>query len=155
GVHSNPDVEVIDKFCHLMGSLEGDAKKAIDGFLITEDNYQPAVDMIKKCFGKRGPIVSDLIHQLMGIKCASGSSGFTNYVREVEAICRQLEALQVNCNNEFVGEAIIKNLPDFARAKVIEAKQGNDEWDTQALREKLFTLAEWNEAYHQSNKNPN
>ena len=57
-VHSNPNLSKNAKFNYLVAQLEGTASRAIAGLPITEDNYQAAVDILMKRFGKPQQIIA-------------------------------------------------------------------------------------------------
>ena len=51
-IHLNQHFSLIDKFNHLRSLLEGQAARAIQGLTRTEANYNSAVEMLHKRFGK-------------------------------------------------------------------------------------------------------
>lgn len=57
-VHSNPGLTKIDKFSYLVSLLEGSASRAIEGLPVTEENYDSAVEILKKRFGKPQQLIS-------------------------------------------------------------------------------------------------
>lgn len=57
-VHSNPGLTKIDKCSYLVSLLEGSASRAIEGLPVTEENYDSAVEILKKRFGKPQQLIS-------------------------------------------------------------------------------------------------
>ena len=51
-IHTNPQLTQIDKFNHLHSLLEGQAAQSIQGLTRTEANYNCAIDLFHKRFGK-------------------------------------------------------------------------------------------------------
>ncbi|RMX54188.1 hypothetical protein pdam_00012153, partial [Pocillopora damicornis] len=70
-VHSNPNLSKIAKFNYLVAQLEGAASRAIAGLPITEDNYQAAVDILMKRFGKPQQIIASHMDELLKISVCS------------------------------------------------------------------------------------
>ena len=68
-VHTTTDLAKIDKF--LVSLLEGTASRAIAGFPITEENYDAAVDIINKRFGKPQQLISVHMDELLKIPTCS------------------------------------------------------------------------------------
>ena len=51
-IHSNDSLSDVDKFNYLRGLQEESAKSCISGFSLTAANYNSAVDILKKRYGK-------------------------------------------------------------------------------------------------------
>ena len=64
-VHANTELTKIDKFNYLVSLLEGSASRAIAGLPITEENYDAAVDIINKRFGKPQQLISAHMDELL------------------------------------------------------------------------------------------
>ena len=64
-VHSNPNLSAIDKFSYLRGLVEEPAKTAIAGFALTSANYEAALELLKRRFGKKENIQKAHINELM------------------------------------------------------------------------------------------
>ena len=52
-IHSNPSLSDIDKFSYLPGLIEGPAKASIAGFALTKANYNAAIELLQRRFGKK------------------------------------------------------------------------------------------------------
>ena len=61
-IHTNPQLTQIDKFNHLHSLLEGQAARSIQGLTRTEANYNSAIDLLHKRFGKPQNIISNKAH---------------------------------------------------------------------------------------------
>ena len=64
-VHSNPGLTKIDKFSYLVSLLEGSASRAIEGLPVTEENYDSAVEILKKRSGKQQQLISAHMEELL------------------------------------------------------------------------------------------
>ena len=51
-IHNKPNISNVQKFNYLVGYLEGQAKRTVEGFTITKGNfYQKALDLLCERFG--------------------------------------------------------------------------------------------------------
>lgn len=66
-VHTNPQLTQIDKFNHLHSLLEGQAARSIQGLTRTEANYNSAIDLLHKRFGKPQNIISKHMDEMLKI----------------------------------------------------------------------------------------
>jgi hypothetical protein len=57
-VHENDDVSKVDKFNNLRSLLDGVAASAIQGFSLTKENYDAAIELLKDRFANTQIIVS-------------------------------------------------------------------------------------------------
>lgn len=57
-IHLNPDLSKTEKFIYLKSYLTGSAAWAVAGLKVTEPNYDTAVDMHRRRFGRKDLIVS-------------------------------------------------------------------------------------------------
>ena len=60
-----PGLTKFDKFSCLVSLLEGFASRAIEGLPITEENYDSAVELIKKRSGKLQQLISAHMEELL------------------------------------------------------------------------------------------
>ena len=70
-VHSNPTLTKIAQFNYLVAQLEGPASRAIAGLPITEENYEAAVDVLTKRFGKPHQQIAAHTDELLKISVCS------------------------------------------------------------------------------------
>lgn len=66
-IHTNPQLTQIDKFNHLHLLLEGQAALSIQGLTRTEANYNSAIDLLHKRFGKPQNIISKHMDEMLMI----------------------------------------------------------------------------------------
>ncbi|XP_068757562.1 uncharacterized protein [Montipora capricornis] len=57
-VHKNPSISKVDKFNYLNLLLEGTARRAVQGLTLTEANYDSAVEILRKRYGRPQQIIS-------------------------------------------------------------------------------------------------
>ena len=70
-VHENIDISTTDKFNYLKSLLEGPAARCVHGLLITECNYDSAVELLQERFGKLQQIVVAHVDELNKLPVAS------------------------------------------------------------------------------------
>ena len=96
-MHTNTDLTKIDKLNYLVSLLEGTASRAIAGLPITEENYDAAVDIINKRFGKPQQLISAHMDKLLKIStCSTDKPCQLRYLYDkLNVNIRGLEALGV------------------------------------------------------------
>ena len=67
-IHNKPNINNVQKFNYLVGYLEGQAKRTVEGFNITNENYQKALDLLYKRFGNTQVIITTHMNELLKIK---------------------------------------------------------------------------------------
>lgn len=97
-IHSNSHLSPIDKFNHLNSLLEGQALRAIQGLTLSDANYQAAIDILHKRFGKTQHIISTHMDALLRIQpCNSErASQLRSVYDKISINVRGLQALGVD-----------------------------------------------------------
>ena len=67
-IHNKPNINNVQKFNYLVGYLEGQAKRTVEGFNIINENYQKALDLLYKRFGNTQVIITTHMNELLKIK---------------------------------------------------------------------------------------
>ena len=67
-IHSNDSLSNVDKFSYLRGLLLEPTRSAIAGFALTSVNYEAAVELLKKRFGKKTAIQRNLVNELLNTR---------------------------------------------------------------------------------------
>ena len=67
-IHDNAQLSVVDKFCYLRELIEGSAKATIAEFSLTADNYNTAVELLGRRFGKKVAIEQAHVSQLLNVQ---------------------------------------------------------------------------------------
>ena len=71
-VHENNDISKIDKFNYLNSLLEGTAALTVQGLTLTADNYDSAIELLKKRFGNTQQIVATHMEELLRLPASHG-----------------------------------------------------------------------------------
>ena len=66
-IHSNSQLSKIDKFNYLQGLLEGAAARSIKRLTLTDANYDSAIELLQKRFGRPKQIVAAHMDELIKI----------------------------------------------------------------------------------------
>ena len=69
-VHRRTDLENVIKFTTLRSHLTGRAFKTVEGISVTHANYESAVELLKKQFGKTDKLVTQLTRDLQNLSIA-------------------------------------------------------------------------------------
>ena len=150
-VHSNPNLSAIDKFSYLRGLVEEPAKTAIAGFALTSANYEAALELLKRRFGKKENIQKAHINELMivaPVQSARDTAKLRKLHDTVETHHRGLQALNVEPStySVIVVPAIIEKLPESVRLTITRGKKTN-EWSMDELLRELLTEVELREEH--------
>ncbi|UYV81575.1 hypothetical protein LAZ67_20001571 [Cordylochernes scorpioides] len=67
-INRNEHLTKIDKFNYLKAYLGGTAAQTVEGFCLSEENYDKAVELLKKRFGKRERLIDVHMNNLLALK---------------------------------------------------------------------------------------
>ena len=116
-VNQNEGLADVDKFAYLKSLLIEPARSAISRFALTSANYNEAIDLLKRRYGKKNAIQKAHIQELMNIKPVSNDRD-TEKLRKLYDTCetnyRGLKALGVNetAYSTIVVPEILEKLPE-------------------------------------------
>ena len=95
-VHSYPGLTKIGKFSYLVSLLEGSASRAIEGLPVAEENYDSALEILKKRFGKPQQRISAQMEELKLNVCVVDKPSELRFLYDkISVNIRGLEALGV------------------------------------------------------------
>uniref|UniRef100_A0A914PCL2 Peptidase aspartic putative domain-containing protein n=1 Tax=Panagrolaimus davidi TaxID=227884 RepID=A0A914PCL2_9BILA len=110
-VHNRPFPK-IEKLISLLGYLEGRALEAVEGFAVLEESYDTVIETLVHRFGRKPLIIKDLQAKLRRIEPAKPNpQSLRSTVDLICNICRQLQNLGVNIDNDSMKMDIIGKLP--------------------------------------------
>ena len=135
-VHANHSLTKIDKFNYLVSLLEGSASRAIAGLPITEENYDAAIDILNKRFGKPQQLISAHMDELLKISsCSTDKPSQLRYLYDKLSVnIRGLEALGVKSDQygSLLIPIIMAKLPPEIRVHVAR-NTTQDVWDIESI----------------------
>lgn len=121
-IHTNLQLTQIDKFNHLHSLLEGQAARSIEGSTRTEANYNSAIDLLHKRFGKPQNIISKHMDEMLKIPgCVNDNASQLRLVYDRISInIRGLESLGVSSSQygSLLIPVLMSKLPSEIRIQV-------------------------------------
>ena len=137
-IHSNPHLSLIDKFNHLHALLEGQAARAIQGLTRTDANYNSAIEILHKRFGRIQNIISTHMDEMLKISaCVNDKVSQLRLVYDKFSVnIRGLESLGVSTDQygSLLVPVIMSKLPHEVRVQVAR-NTANEVWKMSDLLE--------------------
>ncbi|XP_061176063.1 uncharacterized protein LOC133185014 [Saccostrea echinata] len=134
-VHKNSRLSNIEKFNYLKSKMEGTAQSAISGLMLSHENYDVALSILKERFGDVQSVINKHYMDLINIKPAlNNTSSLRRLLDELENHMRSLEALEQDVNQDVFVSMIITKLPKEARLQLEIQKGKKEKWTVQKLR---------------------
>ncbi|XP_064468631.1 uncharacterized protein LOC135381687 [Ornithodoros turicata] len=97
-IHSCSSLAAIEKFKYLLSYVTDDAKRAIDGIGLTGNNYESAIAVLKRRFGRPDLLATEHIDKLLSprpVHSATEVGSLRNLYDDVSRHMRALEALSI------------------------------------------------------------
>ena len=139
-VHTNINLTDVQKFSYLQSQLDGDAARTIEGFPLTNANYNRAVQLLQERFGQTHKITHAYMQSLTQLPPpTSNIHSLRSFYDKMEAYIRGLESLgqaQDSFGSLLVPVLIGKLPADIRRQLAREHSDGN--WLLQDLRVAIF-----------------
>ena len=106
----NESLSDIENLKYLNSKLTGEAKQAVSGILLSNENYRVAIDLLKERFGDKQTVINSHYSELINLTHASNN---TKSMRSLyDQMEKSLDALNQDTNQDiFVSSfySIIKN----------------------------------------------
>ncbi|KAH7714922.1 Pao retrotransposon peptidase family protein [Aphelenchoides avenae] len=113
---------------------------------MTDANYSVAINILKERFGKEEPIRQALYKELRNLPTPSAhASSLRNFEQQIEKLCRQLEKLGADLDQEEILYRLQDKLPRTVATELIKDKKSAAKWDTTTFRSKLNEYVELQE----------
>ena len=132
--------------------MEEPAKTAISGFALTSANYEAALGLLKRRFGKKENIQKAHINELMKVApvpSAQDTAKLRKLHDIVETHHRGLQPLKVEPTtySAIVVLAIVEKLPESVRLAITRGKKLSTKWSMEELLKELLTEVELREEH--------
>ncbi len=139
-------VSKVDKFNYLRSLLDGAAASAIEGFSLTKENYDAAVNLLKDRFANTQVIISshmDALLKLNAIVDMSELSKIRGLYDKIETHVRSLQNLGISSESygSLLIPVIVNKLPVELQL-VISRKLDKANWDVEKFMEEFKTELE-------------
>ena len=96
-VNNNPSLSKVQKFSYLRVQLQGDAARTIDGFPLTDNNYDQSILLLKERFGQSHKLINAHMQALLNLPPPVNSlPSLRTFIDSVETHIRALSALRVS-----------------------------------------------------------
>ena len=128
-IHLNDGLSNVDKFSYLRSLLLEPARSAIGGFALTSANYESAIELLKKRYGKKIAIQRSLVNELLNARSVFSEGDTSRLLRSLydfaETKYRALQALGVEERNysEVVVPTLLENIPDSIRLTITRGRE--------------------------------
>ncbi|XP_053380526.1 uncharacterized protein LOC128548911 [Mercenaria mercenaria] len=137
-IHKNKMLSNVEKFTYLRNKLYGEAKRAIMGIALTEENYDVAIEILKDRFGNIQEVIDLHYNQMINLYPASNKTESLRILLDkVEKHLRSLEVLHQNINQDVFVSMIRSKLPQHVLLQLEIQKGTVDKWTVSILRDKL------------------
>ena len=137
-VDKNLALSNIEKLSYLNSKLHGEAKQAVSGIPLSNDNYQVAKTILKDKFGKSKSVVNSHYTQLMNLKPATNTTkGLRVLYDNFERHFRSLEAMQQDTNQDVFVPMLTSKIPKDVLFQLQIQRGANVDWTVTRLRELL------------------
>ena len=145
-IHNKPNISNVQKFNYLVGYLEGQAKRTVEGFTITNENYEKALDLLCERSGNTQVIITTHMNELLKIKYVKSDkdmAGLRQLYDTLEVHVRSLLSRNVDSQSygTLLSPIIMERLPHSVKL-IISRNLKDSGWD---LTELLLTIK--NELY--------
>ena len=137
-IDQNKQLSDMEKNCYLKSRVNGDAKEAISGLLLSTENYEIAKGLLKERFGNDQWIINFHLSQIINLQPALNSSkGLRLFYDQLESHLRSLEVLRQDINHEIFALLITSKLPKDILMQLIIQRGARKKWSVALLRELL------------------
>ncbi len=137
-VDKNDKLSPIDKFNYLKGKLSGEARSAIAGLSLSNENYSVAIGLLKERFGDRQDIVDIHYKKLMNLFPARNTTdSLRAFTDQIERHLRSLEVLGENLDQQVFVSMIRSKIPSDVLLQLELLKGADHKWTLRKLRDLL------------------
>ena len=148
-VDQNNHLSNIEKFIYLKNSLTGDAKHAVAGILMSNNNYQNAKTLLKERFEDTELVKHTHFRELINLLPASNNPKDLRAVYDkLEIHLRSLESQQQDTNHAIFISIISSKIPKDVLQQLALQKGMNEKWTANTLRKSFknyICATEWAE----------
>lgn len=132
-IHNNSALCKKEKFTYLKTYLTGTAAKSVAGLTLSDSNYDAAIDLLQKRFGRKDLIINAHMSKLLNLTPVKKSSDVTalrQLYDECEVQTRSLESLGVvsDTYGGMLCPILLQMMPDDMALEYSRQRGDNDEW---------------------------
>ncbi|XP_071161119.1 uncharacterized protein [Mytilus edulis] len=138
-IHYNDTLTPIQKFNYLKAQLEGSAAQTVEGFALTNCNYETAVNLLRDRFGQPSKLIHAYMKALMNLPAPTNDAfSLRSYGDRLESYVRGLGSLgqTPEMYGSLLVPVVLDKLPIEIR-KSIAREHGRDNFILQNLRKSI------------------
>ena len=137
-IHLNMSLSDVEKLNYLMSKLTGEAKNSVSGILLSNENYQVAVELLKERYGDKQVVVTSHYTEMINLKQAPNNpKGLRNLYNEVEKHLRSLKVLDQDIGQDLFISMITSKLPKDVLIQLEVQLGAKTPWTVKELRERF------------------
>ena len=146
-IDQNSNLSNIEKFIYLKNSLTGDAKQALSGILISNENYKNAKTLLKEIFEDIELLKRTHFAGLINLpKAANTTRDLRAIYNKIECHLRNLESLKQDINHDIFVSIISSKIPKEVLLQLVLKRGATEKWTASTLRKAFknyVVAAEW------------
>ncbi|XP_056094778.1 uncharacterized protein LOC130073406 [Rhinichthys klamathensis goyatoka] len=141
-IHRNDALSKTEKFNYLKTYVTGAASKAIAGLMLTDSNYDHAIDLLQNRFGRKDLLINTHMTKLLNlcpVKKSHDVSALRQLYDECEVQIRSLESLGVasEAYGSLLCPVLLQMIPDDITLQYSRQRGTSDEWKVSEVMEFL------------------
>ena len=134
-IHKNNDLQNVDKFNYLHSQLREQASEMLMGIVLTNDNYNTAIALLKERYGKKEVMIDSHSAQINNIPMASYmTASLLEFFDCTEKHLGALQSLDESNNQNHDEIQTTKIRPP----KIEEQREETEEWTVENFRKHLL-----------------
>ncbi|CAG2200461.1 unnamed protein product [Mytilus edulis] len=137
-IHKNKKLSKVEKFNYLKSKIGGEAKQAISGLNLSNDNYEVAVSILQERFGNIQVVIDLHYNEMINLESASNkTSSLRKFMDTLNRHLRSLEVLKQNVSQDIFVSMVKSKLPEEVLLQLEIQKESQEKWTVMSLCDKL------------------
>lgn len=143
-IHKNDTLCKTEKFTYLKSYLTGAAAKTVAGLMLTDSNYDHALDLLKERYGRKDIVINAHMTKLLNlspVKRSSDIAALRQLYDECEIQIRSLESLGVvsETYGSLLCPILLQLIPEDIALEYSRKRGESDEWSVTHVMDFLQT----------------
>ena len=138
-VHDRKDLPAPSKFQYLIGQLQGEALKLVNGFSHTSEEYKEAIELLVKTYGDKKILIQSRLNALFDLSSPDPTAeSLSEFRSDYEGHIRVLKTLgtDVEASGFVFAHLLMRKLPITTRDNLNRANKA-DTWTLETFRESI------------------
>ncbi|XP_047142820.1 uncharacterized protein LOC124817074 [Hydra vulgaris] len=137
-VNYNEDLSNIKKMTYLRNLLQGPARASITGLSVTNENYQTALDILKRRYDNKQALISSHMRKLLSLESINSINRIEKlrkFFDSLEIQVRSLENLGISSTmyGPLLIPIILEKIPEELTLIINRQFNNNDNWDVKSI----------------------